>query len=344
MNVVYIPGLLGTVLGYSRGPLLPAQAIWPDGAAILSGGLARLQLDADGVSLGPMAGTIPMQALGILGPSYGPLAYAMRQYGWSVSPMAYDWRLSLASLGPAVAAAAVAAYGDQPFALVAHSLGGLVAVAAYAALRAAGRDAQVTRMVTIGTPHYGSFEAVRIWGRLASTYRWIVAAQGWGLHWPGTIGPAYIDQILWSWPSLYEVMPCRDYGPLFASDPNQAVALYDYANYPGGDDTVFRSRMVAAPDVQDNIRDVYPVGRTAHILGVGHRTPDGLPNPTRPTDGTAYHTTYGGDGSVTTEEGRLPGCSAATIYSSHILLPLTPRVWAAVGRIVPDGLRTDVVL
>ena len=51
----------------------------------------------------------------------------------------------------------------MPCSIVAHSAGGLVARAAWLALGQAGATNLVRRIVTYGTPHQGSYGAVRLW-------------------------------------------------------------------------------------------------------------------------------------------------------------------------------------
>src|SRR5439155_1744281 len=107
----------------------------------------------------------------------------------------YDWRLPVAQLGGALAER-VRAAGSR-VAIVAHSLGGLVA---RAALALAGTG-NVERLVLLGTPHCGSFAAVQALRGTYAVVRKVARLAG------QASAECLAAEVFSSFPSLYELLP-----------------------------------------------------------------------------------------------------------------------------------------
>lgn len=329
-NILFLPGLLGSNIGYFPPDGSAFQPCWMDIGAILQGELKYLQLDQFGVGPGPLAEGRVLSPTGIFGPAYSPFVGFLDQLLGPTVAVAYDWRFSILANTAKVAAAAIAAFGDNPFWLVAHSLGGLLALQTYSLLVAQGRGDQVSGVVTICTPHYGCFEIVRLFNRLPLTYKAIVIASGWADYVAGHPGPGYIDATLATWPGVYELLPFAASGPLFEADPAQAAALYGLFTYKDGNPFLETSLFGAAKITQSQLARAGPRGRTFCIAGIGQTTSYSLSGLGDLTAEAGYLTTLLGDGEVTVAEASLAGAPVALTPTTHGLACLDPGVWALV--------------
>jgi hypothetical protein len=160
LQVVLVPGIMGSQLGLKRPPPLPPDVLWVDPIDIHVGRLAYLRLPA----------TAPIVSLGVVLFSHLRLKLYLRAQGFAVEFHDYDWRLPVAQLGAALAQRLRAAAGAR-VAVVAHSMGGLPrAPLPRFARHRPGRARGAAR-----DPNCGSFAAVQA---LRGTY---AVAQG-GAH------------------------------------------------------------------------------------------------------------------------------------------------------------------
>jgi pimeloyl-ACP methyl ester carboxylesterase len=333
-NIVYLPGLLGSNLGYPVPPGETYHPVWLDLEAVLEGQMKYLQLAADGVSPGSLALGIECGPNGIFVPAYGALDAYMRLQGWNVLAWGYDWRQSVLTEAAKVWAGIQAEFGTKPIWLVAHSQGGLLARAVYSFMLGAARGGQLAGLVTICTPHFGSFEIVRLFNRMPLTYRLLVLATGWKDWLDGTPGPPYLDAVLATHSGLYELLPFAGSGPLFAANPDQAAALYTQASYTSGNPFVDSNLLAQAQAVQTVLAASVPVGVTTTIIGTGHRTAYSLSSAAPPNKDKGYLYTLDGDGVVTVDEATLPGARRILLNVEHTLAPLIPLVWLAVKLVI----------
>lgn len=337
MNVVFVPGWLGGQLGYVQGIFGLRYPLWLNTYAAFTGELVRLQLAPDGVSPGPLAFGAVSGPLGPIPWQYGSIIAYMRGLGWTVLTPPVDWRLSVLTSGQQLLAAIQEAIGTAPFAVVAHSHGGLVARAMYAYLKGAGGDAQLTRLVTLGTPHYGTMEAVRVLCRLPLLYRILQRACNWYLPTIPFVGPAYLDALLGSWPSIYELLPFGHYGWLFAQQPSQAAELYTSGFYSGGNPAVSQDRLTAALAAQDYVQTAIPSGRMVQVVSTGYLTPQTLTPPASPLTEAGYAVDGNGDGIVGQGYATLPGVTSFPVSWPHNTLCESPAVRQALFSLVTAG-------
>lgn len=141
---VLLPGIMGSHLS------VDGNRIWLDVDDLAFGGLGRLRAGAD---------VVPD---GVIDRYYGALADFLAE-SHQVVPFDYDWRLSIVREGERLRHRLTELLGatDQPIRLIAHSMGGLVAMAS--ALGSAGdaawrdlRKRRGFRFVMLGTPSRGS--------------------------------------------------------------------------------------------------------------------------------------------------------------------------------------------
>jgi hypothetical protein len=151
---VLVPGTMGSSLSVG------GRAVWLEFMRLALGGLADI-----GIEAGDVAPT------GLLDRFYAPLLeHLERSHRVEVHP--YDWRLSVRDAARTLAAKLeellpVAEQHRQPVHIVAHSMGGLVARAMIADGGAGERvwrrmcALPGSRLLMLGTPNRGSYEAVR---------------------------------------------------------------------------------------------------------------------------------------------------------------------------------------
>ena len=141
-RVYILHGIMGSQLGRAgRG----RDVLWVDPEAIAAGRLTELALPR-GNRLRP---------LGVQTFMYLKLKLALECAGFDVRFHAYDWRQDILTLGRELSRR-LRADSTGPVAVVAHSMGGLVARAAMAR----DRKRQIARLIMLGTPNFGSFAAV----------------------------------------------------------------------------------------------------------------------------------------------------------------------------------------
>jgi pimeloyl-ACP methyl ester carboxylesterase len=142
-SVVYLlPGIMGSELGYVR-RLLWDDVLWLGLIDVLMGRLKRLRIGADA----------KIASLGFLPGVYVPMRLELERAGYEVKKFHYDWRQDIVSLGAALKQQVDKEKEDVM--IVAHSMGGLVARAAFKQ----GMKG-VTRFVMLATPNKGSLSPV----------------------------------------------------------------------------------------------------------------------------------------------------------------------------------------
>jgi len=303
LQVVLVPGIMGSQLGLKRPPPLPHDVLWVDPIDIQVGRLANLRLPA----------TAPIVSLGVVLFSHLRLKLYLRAQGFAVEFHDYDWRLPVAQLGAALAHRLRAAAGAR-VAVVAHSMGGLLA---RIALALPGTSV-VERVVLLGTPNCGSFAAVQA---LRGTYAVVrkvarIAA--------GASAEHLTAQVFSSFPSLYELLPWGDCG--------SRLDLFETAQWPACGPQprpellraarLLRAQLAAADE------------RYTVIAGVGQETVTAV---ARRRDDFVYTLTRHGDGTVPTASATLAGARTAYARVAHSELTRDPLVAAAVADVLRRG-------
>lgn len=326
-NVAFLPGLLGSELS-DRATLSGLPVVYWIGAGLIgSRGLDPLQLAADGEAPGPAAGGVALTSGAPLPYCYRPLTYYLESLGWSVLSAGYDWRKRLDECALEVLGAVRTRWGDAPFWLVAHSMGGLVSRLVWALLREAGRESQLRGIVSIGTPQYGSWEIPRLFGRLPLLYRGIALACGVRRLVDSREAIAWIDAIVTSWPGAYQLLPCPVAGPLPEANPTLAAALYTRSFYSTNNGLVSRAFLQGAKASWSVLNNAMPSSLMYTICGVGISTPYLMAGSDDISDPDSYLYTTEGDGEVALSYALAPGAAADTVYGGHGYLCLLPSVW-----------------
>lgn len=193
--IVFIPGILGSKLEDNRG------VVWGD---VLSSvrRFADLELPLE-PERNKLRATAILDTISVFGPfqigQYDGLLKTFEEFGYkqgeNLFPFPYDWRQSNFDTAGQLRdfINKTKQLTDRKFSIVAHSMGGLVAriyVHKY------GGAKRVNRIITLGTPHLGSAEA--LWTFLNGMGRFRNFVVG---------GEAQVKRVVFSFASLYELLP-----------------------------------------------------------------------------------------------------------------------------------------
>jgi pimeloyl-ACP methyl ester carboxylesterase len=297
-NVVYLPGVLGSDLVDQE-----KRKLW-----ILPAEVSQLHLDPSGTRESPP--TRSVEATTLILP-YAALHHVLDQ-SWNVLAFAYDWRKDLFGTAERLERAVKSRFGDEPFHIVAHSMGGLAARVLRARFPGIQRGG---KFVMLGTPNHGSFLAVQ-----ALTLD--VAATALLRLYHVNVPPQSAMAAARTWPGVYQLLPC----PL-----KDSTIQPFYSHPPAG---LSKTHLDAAAYFHEFL-DTNPVGDDAFYIG-GSLIPtiDGLPAP-NVNALTAFVSE--GDGVVSHRLGFLAGLKTFTVASGHVDLPSNFAVLASITPLLHEG-------
>lgn len=330
--VFVLPGIMGSCLDAG------GQRIWVDIAAINHGGMERLAIDADGVT-----------ATALMPESYAALVTYL-EGTHDVVPFPFDWRLSLRAEAKRLAAALrtwldEADRRGQPLALIAHSLGGLLArvmIAQFPDLWERIVAKPQGRLVLLGTPNGGSHAIpLMLLGRE-----------------PLVQGLALVDfkhsqrkliELIGRFPGVLELLPVDTPDDFFDADLWRRLALLDdngRAFWAPPD----AATLAGAKALRAMLDRATPrLDRVIYVAGHAPRTPwqlhldrpPGLPQESegsaRPPDNFYFENTPEGDGRVPWSTGVLPGLRPWYMDAVHGDLAATPEHFDALLELVDTG-------
>lgn len=232
---IVVPGFLASTV-YTVSPL--RVLLWVNVPRLVLGHFGVLRLAPNGIDPGPPDGAACEAGEGLDDYVEQPALELGRQLassGYSVEVFAYDWRKELIAHGAALAARIRAvATESNPCSLVCHSTGGLVARAAWANLGSTSQTGLVRRIVTLGTPHKGTYSPVMVFSREDPLIRQLLFLNQSLLMTPIGRLPGYVQwrsgdirKLAQTWVSLYQLMPAP---PAPSFDPDR-MALYHRDNW-----------------------------------------------------------------------------------------------------------------
>jgi hypothetical protein len=330
-NVVVIPGWMGSELtAFSPGGA--QEPIWLNVPRIMAGRFGRLRLGDDGRNSFDRHDDV--RPSGILKRYYGEILLATAAR-WKVRAFWYDWRKDLDVAADQLYGAINEWFGrDRPVHIVAHSSGGLVARAfirkypkrweamwdgsASSPARAGGR------LVMLGTPNHGTFQALLAITGLAATTRKLAR-----LDRSRDLGE--LLQVFHSFPQSYQLLPSpfrvAGAGQLYHSE------TYGYLNVP-------QTHLDRAKQLQSQMKKPMGAERMVYVAGCGRPTYAGVRDYERIHSLEDYRATTLGDGYVTHELGLLDGVSTYYVEEEHSALTANPNVLAALDQLLEEG-RTE---
>lgn len=328
--VFFLPGILGTEME-TREPIIP-NLLWVNPVRLALGHVEHLALASGGLQpkLGMGETCYALTPLeDYYGPAYERLSNDLDDSKYDVIAWGYDWRTDIMFTGNRLAEAILSrATSDNPCSIVAHSQGGLLARMAYFVLNSQGKANLIRRIVTIGTPHEGTYSPVIVWHgedevidqiRRAETITAGLASRVPINPLPGLPHSALeIAAVTATWPSLYELLPLVNERTL-ADDPLRAAvymaALYDedaevsqtWLNYANGPwNSMLNSPLSQPPDTV-----------LIAVAGRGFQTPARLAIAEFPLDTAALEFDSEGDGRVTVASASPPWASGETVWGAH---------------------------
>jgi CHAT domain-containing protein len=302
-HVFVVPGIMSSQLGVLRDTPRPPNVIWVDPIDMAVGRLAMLSL----------ASGVPIEPLGVL--LYGHLKLALRLRGAGYAPVLwdYDWRLGIDASGTRLARD-IAALDAGPVAIVAHSMGGLVA--RHALTHAGGQ--RVSRLVLLGVPHFGSFAAVQA---LRGTYSVVRKIAMLDLR---HSAEELASQVFGGFPSLYHLLPARG--------RSGSLDLHDANDWPRTGPVPQTALLAASRDLEQLLAPVDE--RYVGIIGSGRSTATSI---ARRGGDFVYTYSDDGDGTVPVANALLPGAPHYYVTAAHSDLPRNDRVIAATLDLLATG-------
>lgn len=310
-RVLILHGIMGSKLGFP-GTWPFQDVVWIDPADIFGGRLALLRL-------GPSGDPGRVRPLGVLLAAYLALKLRLRIAGHDAEFWHYDWRLGLDRLGAELARAIDAAPGRTTH-LVAHSMGGLVA---RAALGHRPRNLEEARIVTLGTPHSGSYSPVQAFRGVHSVVNKVALIDT--KH-----DPAELAGIFGTFPGLIEMIP---------SPRLRRLDLFDPAAWPARGTRPADAMLAAARKVQDSLPE--PDERFLLIVGNGSETVvDARLDAEK--DELVYDLSPDGDGTVPLDLALVPGRPAWVTTTGHGAMPNSASVARAVDTLLATGTTSEL--
>jgi pimeloyl-ACP methyl ester carboxylesterase len=310
-RVLILPGIMGSRLA-KKGLLNLDDVLWVNPVEIAIGRLMALKLNG-AASAYHEGGAILL--------AYLKLKLRLRVAGFDADFFAYDWRRSLANLGQSLAEA-IKNETAPHLSLVAHSMGGLVARAAFSS-SAQARD-KVSQLVMLGTPNYGSFAPAQAF---RATYDVVQKIARLDLQ---HSAEELAGQVFNTFPGLYEMLP--------SPEKFSTLDLYDIRSWPKKGPGPRPKLLTAVKQVIDRLAPAD--SRFFLIAGVNQDTVTGL----HLENGEfQYEVSLDGDGTVPLAFARLAGIPDGQTYyveESHGSLPNNGAVERAVSDLLSLGKTT----
>ncbi|HET9862370.1 MAG TPA: hypothetical protein VFP37_02940 [Steroidobacteraceae bacterium] len=302
-RVYVLPGIMGSQLGFMRGGHKPNDIVWLDPVDIQLGRLVELEL-------GDYSRVVP---LGAMNYTYLKLTLSLRKAGFDAVLLDYDWRRDVAALGKRLAQR-IAADDRERVAIVAHSMGGLVARAALT--HAAGR--RVSQLVMLGTPNTGSFGAVQALRGTYSVVRKIAMMDS------AHDAEFLAREVFASFPGLHELLP--------TGRGARGLDLFDAASWPSQGPRPKAAMLRRTANLATRLAAAD--ARFHAVIGCNRITATAV---ARRGNDFEYEYSLRGDGTVPIALAELPGSHHRYVDCDHSDLPLSDRVIAGTIDLLKSG-------
>lgn len=244
VTVFMLPGITGSSLGNPDSFWNPFDIIWIKASRIGFGHLEQLKY--------PDTNKEKIVSHGLLMFGYTRFCLTLNHHFQTV-PHHYDWRRPLDDLGKDLANA-IEAHPSDKVVIVAHSMGGMVTRAALAH----SRLEKVKKVITLGTPHHGSFSPVRA---IRGTNRLLRKV---AKYIPGQSAEDIADRAMKTMPGFYDLLPFKS----FFGDQH----LFDKSRWPENRPSPMSTRLENADRYQRNGIAPADPARFTSIIGRGHKT------------------------------------------------------------------------
>jgi pimeloyl-ACP methyl ester carboxylesterase len=340
-NVYLIPGFLASDLGIASNH----DKVWFDVNLALVLGIGSMALNPDGTTPLPPNGEV--LAVDPVGQNPWPaidalLKIQLDQTVWRSAVGPYDWRMDLGHHADVLTASIEAnSTLAEPATIVAHSAGGIVAVLAWARLKAHGNEGLCRRIITLCTPFQGSYSPQQWMLGVSPNVAQLLALAAI----PGTTGSApvgqwalsYLNAVALTWPTFYELMPALG-GSEAAKDPNRSL-LYAAGNYDVGaavsQTWLDFSRLSFQPGLAGP--DTFPPDWVLTcVTSSSIATPERLASSAVPIALNSLANTFDGDGVVTVGSQTRSPSKLVTVNGYHTSVPLAITVSGLLAQLIED--------
>jgi len=296
-RVFIVPGVVGSKLGNAERLLDRLRLlIWLNPLRIREKGLNDLALNSGK----------GIRTFGVFQSTYLLLHLHLRKEGYGVRNFAYDWRLPISEAAETLAKA-LKDEADREIYIVAHSMGGLLVREALA--KSEDRFPQVQRIITLGTPHGGSFSPTPL---LQGEHRHLKMAANLADDDPHRIA----EDVFATMPGFYELLPDAALFENHLFDPN----LWP-ENGPAVDPDLLthgRRSHQRRPETDHRFRA---------IIGYGRQTISGA---IAGSEEFQYESTHDGDGAVLLPSAEIDTVASWYTTTEHGQLPNSKRVRRAI--------------
>lgn len=204
--VLLVPGFAASSLYKRNGKFGVAEKLWLSDLSIIWGGIEHLRNDETGNPVGRQS-VLPG---GVLDAVYQPFTQLLQRRGVELHTWSYDWRANIVSNGLALLADLQQyRHTTKRINVVAHSMGGLVAMRALAEM-----DHELAlsfpRLITLGCPWHGSYQAVNLLSGQHEISQTVASIYQFGTfrsyrHWREVWG-----SVAATWPGLFDMVPSVD--------------------------------------------------------------------------------------------------------------------------------------
>lgn len=293
-RVVLLPGIMGSTLRETG----RIGMIWMNILALLRGRMHLLALNADGT---PITANTRIAPVDLMATTYLPMRLHLKYLGGlEVLPFPFDWRFAPASAVESLRAflARQMAESQRPLHLVGHSMGGLVA-RAYCLRYPDEARKTVAQVIAMGSPFYGSFEAVRNLTVGGDTLKML----------SNVTNDPTLGQIIRSMPGVYSLLPAAREDYPAGVRPYPFETDFDWYDPDAYQTDVLAGHLAATRAAYHSLVGKQMPVPTSVIAGHGVPTTVGL---VRRNDATFDFDTRRGDG-----DGTVPLASATAIPGVH---------------------------
>lgn len=297
-RVLILPGIMGSQLEVRANG--DRDLVWIDPLDIGFGGLGKIGV----------IGAANVVAHDVVGICYSPLRLRLRAAGFDADFHPFDWRRDIADLGAELSQRLQ--QEPRPLTIVAHSMGGLVARMALVA-----NPGKARRLITLGTPHHGSFAVTAAFDQSSSVIKWLDRVDS-------TRNARDLAQLFSGFSGLVGMLP----DPAYLRTPDFGFA----ANWPAAIARPTDASLASAMRLRQALQAALPIECVA-IVGTGRATATGAA-----IDSATGRISYfpgEGDGTVPLASAAWEG--AGRIWygdGEHAMLPLKSSVADAVAAII----------
>lgn len=321
-NVILLPGIMGSSL-LARSEDGDEDTIWLSLRSLAFGRLKRLELNPDGKSNKNGENIQSPKIFGGLFRGFMFDYYSLAIEALQAQQFSYDWRLDIRTNADKLADFIREKFAEgEKVSLVAHSMGGLVARSFIK------RHPDVWKkiggnLIMLGTPNYGSFDAVEALIGQNQTIKKLERLDVW--H-----NLDELMNIFHSFPGLYQLLPTKNFDPTI-------FVKSTWGKYPS---VRFDSHLIAAEAFQQELAtgEIDPK-RMFYIAGTGFKTLVGIKS--FRNGEFEFDSTSDGDGTVSHKLGLIQ--DVTTFYDTkneHSDLLNGDEVLQAVRDLIDKGTTT----